>query len=265
MFTFLFVANLLGVFDFAFEGTIEARKANASKPMTAIIGMISTYGGGFFGDLVVLHVTPSVFSAGLELLFALLTIFFADRVCRSRKQHAYLKTPYVKVFFALTETLGCIAFAISGVERAVAFNASFPAVIVRAWCSCCVGGCIRMIITRKSIKEILCTSPLYRIYAFMITLLYTTYRGCPDNVYTITIIAVVAGLFIRAEVRTIMKMSYKKAVSMFSGHNNLWASMSDQSIRLMANKEYTIVKINTKPTCNSKMFPLRYATPICWH
>ena len=69
---FLTIANLLGVFDFAFEGTIEARKNNASKLLSIVSGIVSTYGGGIVRDLVLLHSMPSFFNVGNEFAIALM-------------------------------------------------------------------------------------------------------------------------------------------------------------------------------------------------
>lgn len=225
---FLTIANLLGVFDFAFEGTIEARKNNASKLLSIVSGIVSTYGGGIVRDLVLLHSMPSFFNVGNEFAIALMVALLADSMYNNCLRFACLKQPAVQIFLGVADILGVIAFAISGVERAVVYNATYPIVILCGLSSCVVGGCIRLRLNGKTLKEILAFSPIYRLYAFMISLLYYTYRGQTDNVCILIILAIFVGVFIRKDVRIIMVKIHRKAIHLFSKYNNLGMLVSSK-------------------------------------
>ena len=236
---FLAVANLLGVFDFAFEGTIKARNDNATKSLSIVSGIVSTYGGGIVRDLVLLHVMPSFFYVGNEFIIALMVILFADSIYNNCLHFACLKLPVVQIFFSVADILGVIAFAISGVEHAVVLNAAYPIVVLSGLSSCVVGGCIRLRLNGKTVKEILTYSPIYRVYAFMISLLYYTYRGQTDNVYVLIVIAIFVGVFIREDVRIIMVKLHRKAVYLLSEHNNFGALISSKTAWIEYDEKHT--------------------------
>lgn len=144
----LSIANLAGIFAFAFDGAIQARKKQATPLRALLCGVINAFGGGFlFRDCILLRVTPSALFAVEELFLAIMAAYMGLIVFDTPSYNTAIGLPMCKLLLWVMDSLGVAAFAVAGVERACTYHSSLPIVVLCGFVSCVGGGFIRMLLT----------------------------------------------------------------------------------------------------------------------
>lgn len=142
-FSFIFVIECIGVISFAVSATIVAIRKRLDFIGAVVFALVTSFGGGFFRDLVIGVTPPRLLSSrefgilaliciGVSLL--LFHLSFLGQI--APKLIAHIHSPWIE----LTDSIGLAAFCVLGVDSAiVSCPESADNALLLLFCGCITG------------------------------------------------------------------------------------------------------------------------------
>lgn len=141
----LFLAvSLLGSAAFALSGYVVAVRKKLDIMGIFIVSMLPAYGGGAMRD-VLLGRSPTVLSDVTPFLLVCVVILLATVIGLHKKQK-FDRQPW----FVISDSIGLVAFALSGALMGIAADLSFFGVMVLGFITATGGGILRDILVNET-------------------------------------------------------------------------------------------------------------------
>lgn len=156
-------AEIIGLISFAISGFLIAVHYKLDILGIAISSFLTAFGGGIIRDVIV-DKTPYIFSQTEPILIVIATFLIA--IVFKLHRIANLES---KTIFVISDTIGLVAFAITGSLVAIEYHLNFFGVIIIAFLTAVGGGTMRDILINR-IPSIL-TSEIYATVALLIGVL----------------------------------------------------------------------------------------------
>ena len=156
-------AEIIGLISFAISGFLIAVHYKLDILGIAISSFLTAFGGGIIRDCLV-DKTPYIFSQTEPVLIVIAT-FLAAIVFKLHK----IANLEGKTVFVISDTIGLVAFAITGSLVALEYHLNFFGVIIIAFLTAVGGGTMRDILINR-VPSIL-TSEIYATVALLIGVL----------------------------------------------------------------------------------------------
>ena len=203
--------DLIGTVIFSVQGALTAKRNNACPMIVVLCSMFCAYGGGFFlRDLIWLHTTPSLFSAGMQIFAALIPAMYIADPHTFEIVEQCMSTSAMKVITCLLDALGMAAFIMAGIDKGASLNATTGMIILAGISTAVGGGMLSQLLLRHSFRKIIRTSTLYRINSVFLTYLYYSIRGTKYVTLHFSIITVIVCCLTDREVCHIITSFLKK-------------------------------------------------------
>ena len=188
--TYLEIASLLGTFAFAVSGAIIGIRKELDLMGVFILSFLTGAGGGILRDLL-LSRTPSIL-INSEPFIIIFSIMLFIKAFRLNEKYEIIETKWI---FRLSDTIGLVAFAISGAIAAIEAEVTIFGVIVISFLTAVGGGIIRDILVNE-VPEIL-KSGFYGSVAVLVGIsIYLTNHFEIDKAIAIPTIFLL-GIFLR--------------------------------------------------------------------
>lgn len=118
--TVIFIMEIIGVVAFAASGTMVGIKKNMDIFGIAVLGVVTSVGGGIIRDLVLGITPPNVFNNPIYVIVALITacvIFIVSAQFRKKKPDS-IKSVY-DITMLIMDTIGLGIFTVLGVKTGI--------------------------------------------------------------------------------------------------------------------------------------------------
>lgn len=122
--TAIIVFSFIGIISFAMSGALKGIKHDMDLVGVIMLGLITSFGGGVFRDIIIGKFPPTVFSDPLYIIYVIiavimtLIVFSASYILNDKFPKKFLR---VESFLLLvTDTLGLGVFTVVGVETVFA-------------------------------------------------------------------------------------------------------------------------------------------------
>lgn len=153
-------AEIIGLISFAISGFLIAVHYKLDILGIAISSFLTAFGGGIIRDVIV-NKTPYIFTQTTPILIVVATFLVAIFF----KLHKITNLEG-KTVFVFSDTIGLVAFAITGSLVAIEYGLNFFGVIIIAFLTAVGGGTMRDILINR-VPSIL-TSEIYATVALLI-------------------------------------------------------------------------------------------------
>jgi uncharacterized membrane protein YeiH len=174
---YLEIASLIGTIAFAISGITIGIKKHLDVMGVFIIAFLTSSGGGILRD-VLLNQEQAIFTDQRTYanIIIIIAIFY---VLKLRKKIDRLER---KIIFRVSDSIGLVAFAISGSETAIMLDHGFMTVVTISFLTAVGGGIIRDVLVNE-VPQVL-TSGFYGSVAVLIgAFLYISdYYGIEKNI-----------------------------------------------------------------------------------
>jgi len=114
-----------------------------------VLSFLTSSGGGLLRD-VLLNTTPAIFT-NISVFYIIITIIIVLKTLRSNDLIDKMEGTFI---FRITDTIGLVAFAISGAQTAILYEHSFFGVVIVTFLTSVGGGIVRDILVNE-VPEIL--------------------------------------------------------------------------------------------------------------
>ncbi len=187
---YLLISNYLGTIAFAVSGIIMGMRRDLDIMGIFIMALLTSSGGGIFRDILLNRVP--VFLETQYIYAAVIAIIIVFKFLRKKDIIDHLEGTFI---FRASDTIGLVAFAISGAQAAMAAGLEFFTVILISFISAVGGGILRDTLVNE-VPAIL-RSGFYGSVAVIVGLgMYgLNYIGMAENTYIP--IVFVTGLLVR--------------------------------------------------------------------
>ncbi len=180
-----FIADIIGIIAFAISGYLVAVRNELDLLGVLISSFLTALGGGILRD-VILDTTPFTFREYYPATTVLIVLALSFILQLNRKKEIERK-----FFFVISDTIGLVAFSITGALLALDANLNIFGVIILSFLTAVGGGLTRDILINK-VPAVLVTDFYGSIALLVAFLLFICHRFTILNEITIFVIAVLA-------------------------------------------------------------------------
>jgi len=180
-----FIADIIGIIAFALSGYLVAVRNELDLLGILISSFLTALGGGIVRD-VILDSTPFTFREYYPATTVLIVLFLAFVFKIYKKEDVERK-----LFFVISDTIGLVAFSITGALLALEANFNIFGVIILSFLTAVGGGLTRDILINK-VPAVLVTDFYGSIALLVALLLFCCHALAFLNEASISIIAVIA-------------------------------------------------------------------------
>ncbi len=180
-----FIADVIGIFAFAISGYLVAVRNELDLLGVLISSFLTALGGGILRD-VILDTTPFTFREYYPATTVLIVLALSFLLQLNRKKEIERK-----FFFVISDTIGLVAFSITGALLALDANLNIFGVIILSFLTAVGGGLTRDILINK-VPAVLVTDFYGSIALFVAFLLFICHYFTILNEITIFTIAIFA-------------------------------------------------------------------------
>lgn len=146
---YLTIASHIGTIAFAISGIIIGIRKNLDVMGVFILAFLTSSGGGILRDILT-NQPPAIFSNGY-IFIVILAVMLLFKGLRKREIIDKLEGTLA---FRASDTIGLVAFAISGAQTALLFGYGFFTVVIISFLTAVGGGIIRDMLV-NAVPEIL--------------------------------------------------------------------------------------------------------------
>lgn len=215
--TILMTIYYLGILSCGFQGAKKAMKKHLNKPKLLLCSYLTSFGGGLFRDICILHTHPAVFTIGClpDVLIALSSAWLYMRFLHHKR--------YIEIITILADSIGLAQFITIGVDRALSLEKNYAIAILSGVCTSLGGGIVSSLFIRESLKKTIFSNALYRIIDITGTILYVVLLKNDNEHITAQSIIVTYTLFLITISNSIITQALKKHIqkSIFILHGNI--------------------------------------------
>lgn len=158
-----FIADVIGIIAFAISGYLVAVRNELDLLGVLIASFLTALGGGILRD-VILDTTPFTFREYYPATTVLVVLAFSFIFQLNRKKEIERK-----LFFVISDTIGLVAFSITGALLALDANLNIFGVLILSFLTAMGGGLTRDILINK-VPAVLVTD-FYGSIALLVALL----------------------------------------------------------------------------------------------
>lgn len=158
-----FIADVIGIIAFAISGYLVAVRNELDLLGVLIASFLTALGGGILRD-VILDTTPFTFREYYPATTVLIVLAFSFLFQLNRKKEIERK-----LFFVISDTIGLVAFSITGALLALDANLNIFGVLILSFLTAMGGGLTRDILINK-VPAVLVTD-FYGSIALLVALL----------------------------------------------------------------------------------------------
>lgn len=158
-----FIADIIGIIAFAISGYLVAVRNELDLLGVLISSFLTALGGGILRD-VILDTTPFTFREYYPATTVLVVLAFSFLFQLNRKKEIERK-----LFFVISDTIGLVAFSITGALLALDANLNIFGVLILSFLTAMGGGLTRDILINK-VPAVLVTD-FYGSIALLVALL----------------------------------------------------------------------------------------------
>lgn len=180
-----FVADLIGIIAFAISGYLVAVRNNLDLLGVLVASFLTALGGGIVRD-VLLDRTPFTFSEYYPASTVLIVLFISSLLKLYRK-----KELEQRLFFVVSDTIGLVAFSITGALLAIEAQYNIFGVVILSFLTAVGGGLIRDTLINQ-VPAVLVTDFYGSIALLVALLLFCCSRFDMLNEISMLIIAILA-------------------------------------------------------------------------
>lgn len=180
-----------GTFVFALSG---ARLVNWDNPKTRwkapITAFISSFGGGLTRDLLILHCSPAILNAQMDLCILAFS-FLCYALIYFTHRTSLLNHTFVKNATTLLDGAGTAAFICMGVDAAAKCRAPLIVILFSGIITAIGGGIWATIISGKRLQVILFSATSYRAIVAIHATIYSIWRCSTLQIETTMIMTLI--------------------------------------------------------------------------
>lgn len=180
-----FIADIIGIIAFAISGYLVAVRNELDLLGVLIASFLTALGGGILRD-VILDTTPFTFKEYYPATTVLVVLAFSFLFQLNRKKEIERK-----LFFVISDTIGLVAFSITGALLALDANLNIFGVLILSFLTAMGGGLTRDILINK-VPAVLVTDFYGSIALLVALLLFICHYFSILNEITTFIIATLA-------------------------------------------------------------------------
>ncbi len=180
-----FIADIIGIIAFAISGYLVAVRNELDLLGVLISSFLTALGGGILRD-VILDTTPFTFREYYPATTVLVVLTLSFLLQLNRKKEIERK-----FFFVISDTIGLVAFSITGALLALDANLNIFGVIILSFLTAVGGGLTRDILINK-VPAVLVTDFYGSIALLVAFLLFICHYFSILNEITIFVIAALA-------------------------------------------------------------------------
>lgn len=182
----LFIAaDIIGIIAFTISGFLVGLRHNLDLLGVSIAAVLTALGGGIVRDTI-LGRTPFAFNEYYPIATLIIALLITSAV-----KHFQRDTIERKGFFVVSDTIGLIAFSVTGALLAIEANYNFFGVIALSFITASGGSILRDIMINK-VPAILITDFYGSISIIVSLLLYLLHVSYEINNTTILIVSIFA-------------------------------------------------------------------------
>ncbi len=180
-----FIADLIGIIAFAISGYLVAVRNKLDLLGVLVASFLTALGGGIVRD-VILNTTPFTFREYYPATTVLIVLFLSSLFQLYKKEE--LERKFV---FVISDTIGLVAFSITGALLALEANFNIFGVVILSFLTAVGGGLIRDTLINQ-VPAVLVTDFYGSIALLVALLLFCCNRYGFLNEFSIAIIAILA-------------------------------------------------------------------------
>jgi len=160
--------NIIGILAFALSGYLSATRKGADLLGVFIISFVTAFAGGLIRDISINKI-PSLYYDNLSFYLVLFVMFFAYLF----KLHE--KNIEDSFYFKFADSIGLVAFSISGALAAISLDMSIFGVLLLSLITATGGGILRDLLLRK--KVFLLHEDIYGVLSLFIGFFVYVFNG----------------------------------------------------------------------------------------
>lgn len=185
----ILVLGYIGTFVFALSGTRlfdwDNPKTRWKAPITAFL---SSFGGGLTRDLLVLHCTPAILNAQIDLCILALSVLCYVVLYFTHRTSIFNRT-FVKKALTLLDGAGTAVFICMGGDAAARCGAPWMIVLFCGTITAIGGGIWAAIVSGRHLQVILHSATTYRTIVVVHATIYSVWKCSIPQVETSMIMA----------------------------------------------------------------------------